>query len=103
VIACIKESPYWLVQKGRKEDARVSLQWYRGVNFDISEEFDEIIKKKEDESKNKSSGLTEKIETVFSLTFLKCFCCSGILFFLCQFTGITSLVVFMTNVFRPLG
>jgi len=103
VVACIKESPYWLVQKGKKEEARVSLQWYRGHMFDITEEFDEIIKKKDEESKTKSSGFKDKFKTVFSLTFLKCFCCSGVLFFLCQFTGITSLVVFMTNVFQASG
>jgi hypothetical protein len=83
-----------------KEEAQAALQWYRGEHFDITEELDEIVKKKEEESKTKSSNFNEKIQTVFSLTFLKCFCCSGILFFLCQFTGITSLVVFMTNVFE---
>jgi len=103
VVACIKESPYWLVQKGRKEEASSSLQWYRGEKFDITEEFGEIVKKKEEESNTKTSNFSEKLETVFSLTFLKCFCCSGVLFFLCQFTGITSLVVFMTNVFEASG
>merc|ERR1711862_628028 len=84
-------------------EAKNSLQWSRGAKFDISEEFDEIVKKKEEESKTKTSNFQDKIRTVFSLTFLKCFCCSGVLFFLCQFTGITSLVVFMTNVFKASG
>ena len=83
-----------------QEEARAALQWCRGEHFDITEEFDEIVKKKEEESKTKTSNFNEKIQTIFSLTFLKCFCCSGVLFFLCQFTGITSLVVFMTNVFE---
>jgi hypothetical protein len=67
-----------------------------GESIDITEELDEIVKKKEEESK--TSNFKEKIQTVFSITFLKCFWCSGILFFFCQFTGITSLVVFWVNI-----
>jgi len=101
LISCIKDSPYWLIQRGRKEQATASLQWYRGRNYDISEELNEILTKKEEDQK--SGTLKEKVEGVFSFTFLKCLSCSGILLLWENFTGISSLVVFMTNVLEASG
>lgn len=33
VVACIKESPYWLVQKGRKVRILVTKKYVNGVSF----------------------------------------------------------------------
>lgn len=43
----IPDSPYWLVQKDRLEEARHALQWLRGSSCDISSEFGDIIAKKQ--------------------------------------------------------
>jgi SP family facilitated glucose transporter-like MFS transporter 8 len=34
----VPESPYFLVKKGRQDDARVALQWLRGADFEIQAE-----------------------------------------------------------------
>jgi len=94
----IKESPYWLVQNGRKEEALTSLQWYRGENCDVSAELSEIVKKKEESTQ--IEGFREKLSLVFSIPFLKALSTSGALFFLVQFTGISALVMFMVNIFQ---
>merc|ERR1712025_44488 len=99
----INESPYWLIQNGKRDEARVSLQWYRGKKYDIDKEYEEIVAKKEEELAKEKPSVKQKIDTVFSMTFLKCWAISGANFFLCQFTGISSLVVYMTNVFKESG
>ena len=33
--AC-RETPYWLVENNMEEEAAVSLQWYRGQQYDIT-------------------------------------------------------------------
>jgi len=76
----------------------VSLQWYRGEHCDVSDELNEIVKKKEESTK--IEGFQEKLSLVFSLPFLKAFSTSGVLFFLAQFTGISALVMFMINIFQ---
>jgi len=93
----VKESPYWLIQNGRKVEALDSLVWYRGGEFDISDEFNEIVQKKEEKQ---DDGLKEKMKDVFSLPFLRAFAISGGLFFIVQFNGISILAMFMTEIFQ---
>ena len=54
IILCwkIPESPVWLLRSDRETEARASLQWVRGENYDISMEIEEIkkIMKNEDVS-----------------------------------------------------
>ena len=38
------ETPYWLVEQGRGEEARASLQWYRGPHYDTTLEIEEIVR-----------------------------------------------------------
>ena len=33
----VRESPYWLVEQGREEEARAALQWYRGATCHIGQ------------------------------------------------------------------
>ena len=41
------ESPYYLLLKGREEDARKALQWLRGKDYDIDQEMEEMKKTQE--------------------------------------------------------
>lgn len=97
----VRESPYWLVSKGRLEEAAASLQWSRGPNFDIQPELEEILKRRGEQKS--VEGAKEMLEVVLSRPFLRGMGISGILFLLCQFTGISSLVVYMTSVFKDSG
>jgi len=100
-MSLMKESPYWLVQNGRKEEALESLQWYRGKRYNVTEELNEIVKKKEENKK--IPGFKEKIDIVFSRSFLRALSCSGVPFAMAQFTGISALVLFMVNMFQEAG
>ena len=48
-------------------------------------------------------GLSERLATLRSPVFLRSLAISGGLFFLCQYTGISTLVVFMAPVFKDSG
>ena len=59
IIFCwkIPESPVWLLRSDRETEARASLQWVRGENYDVSKEIEEIdkIMKNDDVSSGKGS------------------------------------------------
>ena len=57
-LAFIPESPSWLVTQGRLEQARASLTWLRGNNYDIEEEF---AKLKESYTKTQTKDSAESV------------------------------------------
>jgi len=97
-LLCIKESPYWLVQHNKKEEAEENLQWYRETGADISAELNDIIKKKEESLE--VSAKTSILSTIFSMQFFRAQMCSGFMQFFHQFTGISALNVYMINIFQ---
>ena len=54
-------------------------------------------------SRQSPPGLSERLATLRSPVFLRSLAISGGLFFLCQYTGISTLVVFMAPVFKDSG
>ena len=65
-------SPYWLVERGREEEARKSLQVLRGPDYDLEGELAEIVaKKRAKELTGKSVGSTLASST-FLRPFLRC-------------------------------
>jgi len=95
----VKETPYWLAGQGRQEEATASLKWSRGKDWNVSEEITEIL----DNTPGRPPGLGERVKTASSASFLRPLSMAGSLFFLCQYTGISTLMVFMTPVFADSG
>ena len=102
--AC-RETPYWLVENNLEEEARASLQWYRGKHYDITEEIEEIIQNKRDKAgdEKREASLCGLLTTVGSPAFLRPFSCAGLLYILAQWTGISTMVFFMTTIFQQSG
>ena len=102
--AC-RETPYWLVENMREEEARRSMRWYRGELYDITGEIEEIItNKREKEVTEKTGGsVCSLFNTIASPTFLRPFSCAGVLYILAQWTGISTMVFFMTTIFQQSG
>jgi len=94
----MKESPYWLIKKERKTEAESSLQWYRGSEYSIKSELDDLLKKNKEQ--NLDSNKESTLSIIFSLKFLKAQSCSGLLQFCYQFSGIPALVMFSANIFQ---
>ena len=105
---CCWETPYWLVENDKEEEGRASLQWYRGPEYDITEEIEEIIQSKNEKNKQetyepKKRGLLSLLRVMASKTFLRPFSCAGVLYLMAQLTGVSTMVLYMTNIFQDSG
>ena len=93
----LPESPYWLIQKGHLGQAKQSLQFYRGANYDISSEFNEIRKKEQEKIEMSYQSKTFMLSRFCSKSFWKPFSCIGALYFLHVFDGFTPVIVYLSG------
>jgi len=104
VVFFLHDTPYWLVEKNAKEEAIKSLQFYRGRNFDITQEFNEIIKQKEAKdllvNTRSKNGCCSSLRRIFSPAFGRPFMVIGIIQIL-NFIGVYTVLLFnMINIFK---
>ena len=92
------DSPYWLLEKGREEEARKSLSILRGKHYDIETEFQEMLTKKKAKDPNKSV-----ISILFSKLFFQPFIRIGSLMVITQWAGINVVASYMINIFQDSG
>ena len=100
----LPETPYWLIEDERPEMARKSLKFFRGGEYDVSEELDEIQKKHESRKANmpqKSWKFT--VQRIYSYAFFKPFSCVGVLYVIGTWTGFNSLLVYMITILEDTG
>ena len=92
------DSPYWLLEKGKEEEARASLRRLRGKNYNIDIEFEEMVKKKNAKNPNQSvfSILCSRL---FFLPFIRI----GSLMVITQWAGINVVSSYMVNIFQDSG
>lgn len=94
----IPETPRWYITKGEKDKAKAALQWLRGQDTDIEEEFDELKKSQEDDDKSKS-GVTD----LFSKHYVKPLLIALGLMFFQQMSGINAVIFYSTTIFKMAG
>ena len=99
----LPESPYWLIQKGQLGQAKRALQFFRGKNYDISSEFNEIRKKELEKMEISKHSKTFILSRFFSPAFWKPFSCIGTLYFLHVFDGFTPLIVYLVTFINETG
>ena len=75
----LPETPYWLIENRKIEEAKKSLQFIRGAKYDITDELSEIIRgnQAKSEKSDKVSSLKTGIKRICSPAFLKPFSCVG--------------------------
>ena len=79
----VRESPYWLVEQGREEEARVALQWYRGAHCHIEQELGEIMEsKRSKERAGAGEGTQGLLARLGSPAFLRPLSCAGVMYLL---------------------
>ncbi|XP_069974162.1 facilitated trehalose transporter Tret1 [Penaeus vannamei] len=93
-----KESPIFLLAKGKDEEAEKSLQFFRGKNYNIQEELKALKESIEDAQRNSFSLKDLKQSYV-----LKPLLISLSLMFFQQTTGVPAVMFNLTTVFRASG
>lgn len=100
----IPESPYWLLTKGRVDQARDSLAWLRGwVNHRIVDtEFNEIkdilLKKREEADQLAQKSCVYHFSPYFRRSFIAPFTLVAATFFIGHFSGKTPLQTYAVQV-----
>lgn len=96
----IPETPRWYVAKGKTKRARKSLQWLRGKNADITEEFTAVEKTHIDSERNSSQSAIGEI--LKSSHIKPLFISLGLMFFQ-QMSGINAVIFYTTKIFEDAG
>ena len=82
---------------------RKSLQFFRGYDYDITEEFSEIEEKHESKKVFQGTKKVPMIKSILSLSFLKPFSCVGVLFITAEFSGYQAFMSYMFRVLKDSG
>lgn len=90
------ESPVFLVQKGKTEQAEKSMKWLRGNDADISGDMNAMVAESKKEKPKVKEGMSRR-GTILGL------CISITLMFFQQFTGINAIIFYSTNIFTKAG
>ncbi len=100
----LPESPYWLVEAGKVDEAKTSLQFYRGQFYNVQAELTEIQEKHAKKSEEKRSGQNGGWKWTFkrlaSKAFLKPYMCVGMLSNLNSWIGIDIILNYMVTLFQ---
>ena len=85
---------------------RKSLQFFRGTDYDITQEISEIIEKNQskiEENKGKSASGLFIIHRLKSAAFFKPFSIIGVLFALQEASGVNSMLVYLVQILEISG
>uniref|UniRef100_G3MRT8 Major facilitator superfamily (MFS) profile domain-containing protein n=1 Tax=Amblyomma maculatum TaxID=34609 RepID=G3MRT8_AMBMU len=93
-VFCVRESPLWLLQKGRRKDAIEALQFYRGPR--IEEEFCAL-----ETSAGNITGMT--LGDIKQPHIYKPILCSLLVMLMQQLSAITVLIFFAQDIIRDAG
>lgn len=93
------ETPLYYLQKGQKERAQASLQWFRGKNYDVSTELQEIQKTVDEAAAQKLSFLEAFRSREAKKGLMIAF---GLMAFQ-QLSGINAVIFYATDIFKSAG
>ena len=94
----IPDSPYWLLERDKVEEARKSLSILRGQDYNIEVELEEMIRKRNSKDPNKSV-----LSIICSRLFLMPFLRIGSLMIITQWAGINVVSTYMVSIFQDSG
>lgn len=93
----IPETPRWYISKDKKKSARKALQWLRGRDTDVSQEYSEIGKNHREQQLDDGS---EGIGDLFSYRYMKPLLISLGLMLFQQMSGINAVMFYTVDIFE---
>lgn len=96
IMTRLPESPIWLINKRRNQEAEVAYVWYRGTSEIAKQELKSTVEKQAIKLDNLT--FKKKISIVFSKEFMTPFLTSFILFITVQFCGINIIPFYATDI-----
>ncbi|KAK7603527.1 hypothetical protein V9T40_003526 [Parthenolecanium corni] len=95
----IPETPQWYINKDQQKKARKALQWLRGPDADVTQEFNEIEKANQ---ANKSQD-PPSFTTIFNRIYVRALLISLGLMFFQQMSGINAYMFYTVQIFKDSG
>ena len=102
ILCYFPESPYWLIEQDKHVRALKSLEFFRGPEYEISAEIQEIQQKHLQKLQSKKSW-TWSLQRLFSPAFLKPFSCIGIIWRLNMFSGFHAFANYIHEIMEDSG
>jgi MFS family permease len=103
-ILLLPETPYWLIEQNNEIDAKKSLKFFRGKDYDITDEINEIQQKHDSKQKGDTNQTWKFIvKRLFSKAFLKPYSCVGILYLINTWSGFSQVQIFMIEILEKSG
>ncbi|GLG93599.1 hypothetical protein R5R35_003750 [Gryllus longicercus] len=103
LIILMPESPNWLLQRGRTEDARAALCKFRGGSCDVNKELDDMMCFAAKNNVVRLKGFKETIQALLQPSTLKPFGILFLYFMIYQFSGVNTITFYAVDVFRMSG
>lgn len=100
LVFLIPETPRWYISKANDASAHNSLQWLRGKDSNVSDEFNELKKSQIEADKTASHSL---ITDLLQKSTLKPLLISLGLMFFQQMSGINAVIFYTVRIFRDAG
>ncbi|XP_063608767.1 facilitated trehalose transporter Tret1-like [Penaeus indicus] len=94
----LKESPLYLISKGKEDKAAASLKFYRGKHYAVADEL-QVLKDSLEESRQRKASAKDLLKSHN----LKPFLITLGVFLLTQFSGITAILSYMSSIFQESG
>ena len=100
----LPETPYWLIENNQIEAARKSLIFFRGTNYDVASELDEIKEKFMSKQRaDSTTSISWILKRFWSAAFLKPFLCIGMTLIISNLTGFEVINLYMVPILQESG
>lgn len=98
ILLFLKESPLWLLSKGRIDEGIDSFKVFRGESAESERELISILEKQKE--KSEETSMRELIKTIFSKAFMKSMMTVFIVFVAMQLCGVNMISFYALEVFK---